>query len=97
MAVWQASFHIVPHERVAELFPGWFEPPLDPDYVATLPTEDPSELDWWSSRHPPADFRANLDRLAPRLSSWSSQLQLWGSEDGDRVDVFLEGGRVESI
>ena len=97
MAVWQASFHMVPRERVAELFPGWFDPPFEPDYVTTLPSEDPTELDWWASRQPPADFRAALDRLLPRFSSWSPDLEWWGSEDKDRVDVFSEAGRIESV
>jgi hypothetical protein len=97
MAVWQASFDIVPRERVAELFPGWFDPPFEPDYVEILPSEEPEELDWWATRQPPADFRATLDRLAPRFSSWSPNLEWWGSEDGDRVDVFRDAGRVESV
>ena len=97
MAVWQASFHMIPRERVAELFPEWFDPAFGPDCVETLPSEDPTELDWWTSRQPPADFRTTLDRLVPRLASWSPDLEWWGAEDGDRVDVFSEKGRIESI
>jgi hypothetical protein len=97
MAAWQASFHIVPRERVAELFPGWFDPPFGPDYVETLPIEDATELDWWAFRQPPPDFRVALDHLAARSEGASSDVEWWGSEEGDRVDVFSANGRIESI
>ena len=97
MAVWQASFDLVPRERVPELFPGWFDPPFGADYVEMLPTEDPTELDWWASRQPPLEFRHTLDQLMPRIANWSPEVERWGSEDGDRIDVFSANGRVESI
>ena len=97
MAVWQASFDLVPRERVPELFPGWFDAPFEADYVEMLPAEDPTELDCWTARQPPTDFRDVLDRLVPRRSNWSPDVERWGSEDGDRVDVFSTNGRIESI
>jgi hypothetical protein len=41
----------------------------------------------------PTDFRARLGRIAPPLTSWSDDLEMWGTEEGDRVDVWTEGGR----
>ena len=40
----------------------------------------------------PADYRDTLDQIAPRLRSWSRDIEWWGSEDGDRIDVLLERG-----
>lgn len=42
----------------------------------------------------PTDFRARLGRIAPPLTSWSDDLEMWGTEEGDRVDVWTEGGRA---
>lgn len=40
----------------------------------------------------PADYRDSLDQIAPRIRSWSRDVEWWGSEDGDRIDVLLEHG-----
>lgn len=40
----------------------------------------------------PADYRDWLDEIAPRIRSWSRDIQWWGSEDGDRIDVVLDNG-----
>ena len=46
----------------------------------------------------PADYRTQLDRLAPRTPSWTPDLEWWGREDGDRVDIWSERGRpVEGL
>ena len=46
----------------------------------------------------PADYRTQLARLAPHTASWSADLEWWGTEDGNRVDVWSEGGRpVEGL
>ena len=97
MAIWQASFDVVPEERLAELFPGWFDAPFSPDYVEILPTDDASELDWWAARQPNADLRAALDRLAPRIRTWSSEVEWWGAEEGDRFDVYSDAGQVTHL
>ena len=41
----------------------------------------------------PPDFRDRLDLIAPPLRSWDPDLHMWGSEDGDRIDVWVEGER----
>jgi hypothetical protein len=38
------------------------------------------------------DYRERLDTLAPRGSSWSQAIETWGTEDGNRVDVYLVDG-----
>jgi hypothetical protein len=39
------------------------------------------------------DYRARLDAMAPRGSTWSSEIESWGPEDGNRVDVYLVDGK----
>ena len=38
----------------------------------------------------PADYRQALAQLLPPAKSWSTQLEVWGTEAGDRIDVFSE-------
>jgi hypothetical protein len=40
----------------------------------------------------PSEYRERLDQIAPRIRSWSRDVEWWGSEDGDRIDVLLERG-----
>lgn len=40
----------------------------------------------------PAEYRERLDQIGPRIRSWSRNVEWWGSEDGDRIDVLLERG-----
>jgi hypothetical protein len=39
-----------------------------------------------------ADYRARLDALVPRGASWSPEIETWGAEDGNRLDVYLFEG-----
>jgi hypothetical protein len=40
----------------------------------------------------PGEYRAWLDQIVPRIRSWSRDVECWGSEDGNRIDVLLERG-----
>jgi hypothetical protein len=40
----------------------------------------------------PADYHDLLGDIAPRIRSWSRDIEWWGSEDGDRIDVLLHRG-----
>ena len=44
------------------------------------------------SRTYPADYQRRLDAVAPRAPSWSNEIQIWGMEDGNRIDLYLENG-----
>ncbi len=41
----------------------------------------------------PAEYRDRLDAIAPRYTSWSSDILAWGVEDGDRVEIYHENGQ----
>lgn len=36
----------------------------------------------------PPDYRRRLGEVLPRGHAWGTGLELWGSEDGDRIDVL---------
>jgi len=40
----------------------------------------------------PPDYRARFEGIAPRMPSWAAELERWGHEDGDRIDVWSEWG-----
>jgi hypothetical protein len=41
----------------------------------------------------PSEYRDLLSAIAPPLSSWTPELEMWGTEQGDRIDVCLTNGR----
>jgi hypothetical protein len=82
MALWQLKTYVVPSERVAGR--------------SQIDRADFDEADWWTDRQPP-EFRERLASLLPPIKSWHEQLLWFGSEDGDRIDVWLESDRVRSI
>lgn len=97
MAVWQATFLLVPHERVSQLFADWYDASFEPAYVESLPTENARDLAWWSERQPAGDLRRSLDALAPRIPSWASDVEWWGQEEGDRFDVYTTASRITEL
>lgn len=50
-------------------------------------------FEFLSTERFPPDYRARLSAILPPLASWSPDLELWGSNDGNRVDVGIEGDR----
>lgn len=84
MAVWQVDFYIVPRRALATA-----PRPLTPAVL--------DDTSWWASARFPADYAARLTALAPAAPSSSPELETWGTEDGNRVDVWCRGGRVSSV
>ena len=84
MAAWQVDFYLVPRAAIGA--------------AATALT--PGELDstdWWGVATFPSDYQRRLDAVASRGQSWTAQLETWGREDGNRIDVASEDGRVQSV
>ena len=87
MAVWQCDFHLVPE---AQLVGSAGKLPLrisEAEFEDTL---------WWAGVQPPADYPVLLSTLLPMLSD-DLEYRQWGTEDGNRVDIFLEQDRVTAI
>jgi hypothetical protein len=40
----------------------------------------------------PPDYRTRLDALLPPARSWAPGLEMWGEEDGNRIDVWPAAG-----
>lgn len=79
MAVWQVEFAIIPR------------------YVLTgkarVALPQLLDTDWWGTEHLPPGYTQQLAAIAPAGSSWAAELQTWGEEDGNRVDIWSENGK----
>jgi len=45
----------------------------------------------------PVHFRADFARLLPPLKSWSQNLEQWGHEDGNRIDVTWDNETISDV
>jgi len=88
MASWQCDFHLVPRGELRTGSGGL------PEFIASGRAR---ETRWWRRSRLPADYRERLGALAAPGHSWSHDLQTWGREEGSRVDVWSEQGRVQSV
>lgn len=88
MATWQFDIHALPSAAVASFYRST---PL------TIPRADFDSQEWWKGAATPANLRADLLKLLPQLKSWSSDIEQWGHEDGNRIDVRRENGTIADI
>ena len=44
-----------------------------------------------------ADLLRVIDGMLVRRKSWSENLVLWGEENGNRIDIFLEEGKIANV
>lgn len=85
MAIWQFGIDLVPREPIVARF-------------GTVPAELPDGDDeWLRAWQPPADYPAVIESFASPYPSWSADIQMWGSESGDRVHIVHDGSRVVGI
>ena len=78
MAVWQVEFAVVPRRELAT--------------TSSVPRQDIMDTDWWTTEGLPSGYSQQLAAIAPPGSSWEAELQTWGEEDGNRVDIWFENG-----
>ena len=83
-AVWQVEFHMVPKRAVASA----------PNLLAPGAL---AESSWWNDASFPADHRTRLAAFMTPGSSGVPNTEAWGDEDGNRIEVRSEGGRVARV
>lgn len=84
MAVWQVDFELVP-QLVLRSAP-------QPITAAVL-----DATAWWAGATPPPDYRTQLDAVAARGASRHPDVETWGEEESNRVEVRSEGGTVRRV
>ena len=80
MAPWQVEFAFVPRRALAS------KPRVNPPQVM--------DADWWRMERLPAGYAQQIAAIAPTGSSSTAERQTWGSEDGNRIDIWSENGRA---
>ena len=83
MAVWQVDFAIVPRRALAA--------------APRVPLPQVIDSDWWSTEGLPPGYAQQLGAIVPAASSWTAELQTWGEQAGNRVDVWFENGRAARV
>lgn len=83
MAAWQVDFYLVPRRALMS------GDPVVPSKLADTP--------WWAMYAFPSDYQARLGAIASPAASSTAELETWGVEDGNRIDVRSEAGRVRAV
>jgi hypothetical protein len=83
MAAWQVHFSIIPRRAFAAASAAKLRPSIDSD--------------WWSAERLPSDYQQKLGAVASPAPASSAEIQTWGTEDGNRIDVWSTGGRATMV
>ena len=86
MAAWQYDIRILPRTRLHAILG---------DVPLHIDRETLESVNWWQGVATP-DFEAAFGAL-DRASSWDPEVETWGKEDSDRVDVRSVGGVVSEV
>lgn len=83
MAVWQVEFAIVPRRGLAT--------------KPSVPLAQLVDTAWWTAERLPEGYSQQLAAVAPVGPSSGPELQTWGDEEGNRVDVWSKNGKPMRI
>lgn len=85
MAIWQFEVMLVPVRKIRRLYGR---------VPQAIPEEGWEAGDWWGGELlSDADQRFVGSRL-PERAAWTAELSGWGTEDGNRVDIYVAGRRI---
>ena len=83
MALWHVDFQLFPRQAVAA--------------SADLTTGALREAASWATVAFPSDYRARLAPVAPPAKSSQPDVEAWGPEEGNRIEVWSTDGRVRRV
>lgn len=81
MASWQFDLHLLPRigaERRYGTLP------------AAIPLESIGDEEFWRGVSLTSALRTQISQMLPPLKSWTADIECWGYEDGNRIDIVLE-------
>jgi hypothetical protein len=88
MAVWQFDLYLVPRSKLAQISDNELQRLSEVDFTATS---------WWEGITLPSHYREILATFLPRGASWTPEIEMWGEEEGDRIDISHRGAVLEEI
>ena len=83
MAAWQVHFSIVPRRAFKAASAAKLRPS--------------AETDWWAAESLPSDYQRKLAAVASPAPPSSADVQSWGPEDGNRIEVWSVDGRPTMV
>jgi len=83
MATWQVDFYIIPRRALVS--------------HGAMESSDLDRTPWWKIHTLPTDYQKRLGAVASAEPSQRADIQTWGPQDGNRIDVWSEDGRVRSV
>ena len=86
MATWQFDLFVIPRNRIQQL--GCAEK-LDADCY--------DQHEWWDSSVSPQDVSERIDMVLKRGSSWSRDILMWGTEDGNRINLCVKENVISEL
>ena len=89
MAIWQFVFGLVPTQWSGKVGNGP-ELLVDSDGCCDLGTA-------WREYEPDPRLISLISKVLPESVSWDADLKCWGDDKGSDIQVWYEGGQVESV
>ena len=84
MALWQVDFALAPRRALANA-------------AAELRNEAVLDVDWWGDSALPKNYVARIEAFAAPGKPWADDVQTWGAEDGDRIDIWSDDGAPRQV
>jgi hypothetical protein len=81
MAAWQVELYVIPKISLATA-----PSPLPIDMLDTVA--------WWAGAALPPDYRGRFSAMTSPTQAPSPDLETWGAEDSNRIEVSLADGRA---
>ena len=88
MALWQFGVLLVPQRSLKALFG------QVPERVSEQALD---RADWWGEYELSEEDERLISSLAAPRRSWSPKIKSWGEEDGNRIHILREDGRVAEV
>lgn len=88
MATWQFDLHLVPASTVAMAFK------VTPITITQYQFDD---VNWWRGVALSNETKSAFSKLLPPATSWSSDIETWGDEEGNRVDFLFDNSELADI
>jgi hypothetical protein len=86
MAVWQFRLGLIPRQPLIDRFGEIPESRTNTD-----------EWAWLWDTQPPEDYHCMIESFTVPYKSWTPDIMMWGSENGNRLHVVMEAGRVVEV
>ncbi|WP_374981060.1 hypothetical protein PSGK_07550 [Pseudomonas solani] len=92
MAIWQFGMYLVPRAGVLSVH-GCIPYEID-EYKPHDASADFDEgkvyPDYWEGKGVPDSIRRKVSEKFPRIHSWSDEAEMYGDEDGTKVEIWLD-------